>query len=313
MILGMGSALMDLQITISEEEFAELQKTKEIVKGSMNLLSYEDAQELLKIFPKDKIKKSPGGSVANTIYNLAKKGINTRMFGSIAKDEFGESYMENMKNIGADFICNYTEGSTGTCIILITPDGQRTMFTHLGVAPFFSQKNLNEEIFNGVDYFYIEGYLWDSPDTIETINLATEMAQKKNTKIAFTSSDSFCISRHLEDFKNLAEKVDIFFCNSDELKMIADEDNFESALEKMKNKTKFLVATNGSEGSIIVDQGKQYSFQAEDVKVLDTTGAGDAYASGVFYGLLKNKPMEEVGKVATEFASTVIQKYGGTI
>lgn len=313
MILGMGSALMDLQIAISEEEFSNLQQKNNMVKGSMNLVSFEESEELLKNFSTDQIKKSPGGSVANTIYNLAKKGIATKMFGSTADDEFGEAYRENMKNIGVEFICNYSEGHTGTCIILITPDGQRTMFTYLGVAPFFDEKNLKEEIFSNVNYFYTEGYLWDSPQTIATINKAMEIAKENNIKVSFSASDSFCISRHLDDFKKLAKEVDIFFCNSDELKMIADSQNFESALDKMKQEISFLVATNGAEGSVIVDQEKSYNFNSDDVKVLDTTGAGDAYASGVFYGLEKKMKIEEIGKVATDFSSQVIQKYGGTI
>ena len=217
-----------------------------------------------------------------------------------------------MIDIGVDFLSNpSTAEGTGTCIVMVTPDAQRTMLTTLGCAPFLQQHHIQESFIAKAKILYIEGYLWDHPETITLVKKAIKIAKENQVKVAFSASDSFCVNRHKEDFLHLLNKeVDIFFANADEAMAITDTDTPEKAIDFAKSACNFMAITKDKKGSVIIANKETYEIASVPCRELDTTGAGDAYAAGILHGITHEMEIEAMGELASKISSEVVAKMG---
>ena len=310
-VIGIGNTITDFQFSLTDDFFEKLNYTK----GSMNLIELEKRKELFKILDKIVYKQSSGGSVANSLSGLSKLGIKSAMIGCVGYDEIGKKYTQDLENLNIDFISKPSQGDSGTCIVLITPDGERTMLTTLGCSPFLKEELISEKAISTAKIVYIEGYLWDSPITINVVKKIIELAKRNQTKIAFSTSDMFCVDRHKDDFIKLIENdIDILFCNEQEAIAIYGDKYKEiyKISDQLKKQCEFVAITLGSRGSILSRNFGENSvnISAVDCQVLDTTGAGDAYAAGVLHGIIKGNNLFEIGNNASKIASEVISKIG---
>jgi sugar/nucleoside kinase (ribokinase family) len=201
-------------------------------------------------------------------------------------------------------------GMTGTCLILISDDAQRTMLTCLGVSSEIEATDVDEEQLASSRYLYLEGYLFDSRRATETMLEAMHMARRNGVKIAFTASDAFCIERHKDIFVQLLSKVDLLFCNAQEARALSDTDSNEEALKALSAKCPGIALTDGGSGSLLHFGGSTIKIKPNAVVPVDTTGAGDAYAAGLFYGLTSGCSLEESGAIASLFSSRVVAQLG---
>ncbi len=316
-VYAFGSALLDIQVQVSDSIFREL----EIEKGNMYLTTVERQQKVLsRIIGADcsdiksiseKSNIAAGGSAANTVYGISQLSARGALCGKVAADIFGTIYANEMQNSSVLFNENIVEGTTGTCIVMISDDAQRTMLTHLGVSSEISVDDINLDILKNANYLYLEGYLFDSPAATETIFKAIDIARKNNVRIALTVSDAFCIQRHREIFNNLINShVDLLFANVQEICALLETDVSEDAIEKVASVCSLVAVTDGEHGSTICDNGNRIQIQPFAVKAVDTTGAGDSYAAGLLYGLTKGLSLEYSGRLASFFSSRVVSAMG---
>ena len=189
---------------------------------------------------------------ANTLSALAKLGSKSAMIGSVGSDSFGEKYKKDLKTIGVEFISPAQNGSTGTCIVLITEDAQRTLLTTLGCAPHLANIHLDEQAISESEILYVEGYLWDTPQTIEIVKKAMTRAKNSGTRIAFSASDAFCVKRHLKDFRDILKHwAEIFFANAEEAQALAGESDLERTKKQLASQADYVMITEASKGSNI--------------------------------------------------------------
>ena len=305
-VLGIGSALMDIQVQVNDEILSNLG----LPKGNMTLCEAKDREKILKALINFEKKQSSGGSIANSLTAIKKMGGASSMFGCVGDDHIGRAYSEDMKKAGVDFLSTPVSGESGTSIILITPDAERTMVTTLGCAPIISKQQIHQETIAKSKILYIEGYLWDSPETIAVVKEAIAIAKENNTKVAFSASDSFCVNRHRHDFLSLLENdTDIYFANAEEAKALIDESDLHQAIDKIK-KNNFLVITDGKNGSYLIHDAQKTYIESRNVIAKDTTGAGDTYAAGILYGLATEMNIKEMGELASNISAEVVKKLG---
>ncbi len=326
-VVALGNPLADIELMISEEKLHEL----ELVKNSMTLISKEEREKYLEHFASQPLKYSSGGSVANTLYDLAKKQkdnqenfLNLGLIGFVAEDTLGKSYQEKLQQAGVDFLLKPLKGnqSTGTSMVFITPDGGRTMRTTLGCASELLVEEIDFSFVAQSELIYLEGYLFNSIKNIEVLLKIMKLAEEQEVKLAISCSDAFCVLNELTTFKTILEKVDIFFANYEEALAILGYSRDEKIplpkvikeIQKQPFKKDCLVVvTAGSEGSYQIQNNDVVYTPARKVEVIDTTGAGDAFAAGIFYGYFKKFPLEKMGKLATVWASEVIGKLGARV
>lgn len=308
-IIAIGNAIVDIVCSV-EDSYLE---NKALAKGSMSLIDENIAEKLAKL----KVEKiTSGGSASNTVAALAQFGKSAAFIGRVGSDEFGERFISEVEKDGASFIGAVSRGEVSAkSFILVTPDAQRTMCTFLGCASRISQDLVNEKDFKNLEILYLEGYLWDSGENSEVLRRAVDIAKNNGAKIAFSLSDSFCVSRHKKDFLELVEnKIDIVFANENEAVELVDGKNF--ADEKMlnffnKSPEKIFIVTRSEKGCAVFHQGKITEIAAEKVaKIIDSTGAGDAFAAGFLNKFLENESLENCGKFGNELAGKIIQQFG---
>lgn len=309
-ITGLGNAIIDILAFVDDEFLTK----NSIEKGAMNLIN-EKSAALFSSLEYEKI--CPGGSTANTIVNLSNFKINNAFIGNVGSGTYGYIFHQDLEDNNVNFCCNSKSafGKTARSFVLITPDAQRTMCTYLGEASEVSQ-NIDHGVIKNSDILYIEGYLWDKPKIINSLRKAINVAKENKTKIAFTLSDSFWVQNHHQDFVELASLVDIIFANEEEVKMLThcDTINKDNIIKLAKNNKKLvLVITRGEKGVIIFDAKTQNFLKVPSLgikNVIDSTGAGDAFASGFLYGLYHNMSYEQSANTGHLFASRIIQKVG---
>ncbi len=279
-VVGVGNAIVDI-VTNIDDEFL---KKNRLQKGSMNLINLENSCKILKDC--EIIKQISGGSAANTIVSLANLGNNVEFIGRVKNDEFGNFFSKDIKESGASFNSKYvkTKESSAHSLILITPDAQRTMCTYLGASTAFEPNNINYESIKTSKYLYLEGYLWDSELAKQAFIKAAKTAKESNTKIILSLSDSFCVDRHRESFLELINDfVDILFCNEEELKSLFKSIDLEQCKIKINSLCELTAITLGERGSIIVYKNKTELIKPFLFgKAVDTTGAGDIFAGGLY-------------------------------
>ena len=304
-ILGIGNAIVDVICKVDEDFITK----NNLSKGLMKLIF--DQNEFSNLLSNLKVEKTiSGGSVANSIVGLSQLGDKVGFIGKISNDDFGAKYEEGLKKEKVNFF--YTKKKellpTGTCLILITPDSERTMCTFLGTAGKISKNDLDEKAIKKSDLVFLEGYLWDEGDPKEAFEKAINLANKT----AMSLSDKFCVDRHKPNFLNLVKnELDLIFANEGEIMSMIDTKNFDEVISFGKEIKKHLVITRGEKGAISIHKNEIEEIDAKkDLKVVDLTGAGDLFASGYLHGFINNFSQKECLIKATEMSSKIIQQIG---
>ena len=302
-----GNAIVDIIAQTTDEILKKLQ----IQKGAMQLIDKETSDNLLKNIKDPTI--ISGGSAANSAVGFSLFGGKASFIGQTGLDEFGDLFSNDINNSGVYFEKNISKdlGQTSKSIILVTPDAERSMNTFLGASVNFNLDSINEDIINNSKLIYIEGYLFDQGDAKKAIYHCCRLAKSNNVKIALSLSDLFCVDRHRDEFLALIlEFVDIIFANESEIKSLF-QSNLQDSITKIKNYVEIGAITLGAKGSIVFKKQNQYNVKSSNVKkIVDTTGAGDLFASGFLFGLIKKLPIEECGTLGSKAAAEIIAYYG---
>jgi hypothetical protein len=315
-VYAFGSALVDVQLSVSDKVLEEIGA----VKGNMALTERSQQEAVLRrLMGADlscldslagKANMAAGGSAANTVFGMAQLGGSAGLCGKVAGDAFGDFYIKNMQQSGVVFTGRKVAGMTGTCIILISDDAQRTMLTCLGVSSEIDYDDIDEAQLKNSQYLYLEGYLFDSALATQTMLHAIETAKKHGVKIAFTASDAFCIARHKDIFLQLLRDVDLLFCNAQEACALSDTGTNDEALKALAAMGPAIALTDGGSGSLLHFEGKTLRVNPCKVSPVDTTGAGDSYAAGLLYGLTNGRSLASSGAIASLFSSRVVAQLG---
>lgn len=306
-ILTIGNAIVD-GLAFVDDNFIFHHN---LSKGAMRLVSAEEIGKLYQAIPSD-IEKCSGGSAANTAAAVASLGGKVGFMGKVADDELGQFFEEDLAKSGVIFDSLPQSGKlpTASCLVLITPDGERTMNTYLGACTRLKAEDIDEQVVAEAKITYIEGYLWDSAQ--EAINKVIDIAKQNNRQIAFSLSDSFCVERHRKDFLDLLSKIDILFGNEEEIRFLYKTHDLEDAMKELS--VPISCVTMGSQGSTVIEGKNRYNIEPLEIeKLIDTTGAGDLYAAGFLYGYSQGKPLEECGRIGSESAGKVVQQVGARI
>jgi sugar/nucleoside kinase (ribokinase family) len=307
-VTGIGNAIIDIVANV-EDNFINKHN---LDKGSMKIITEDEAQWLNKQI--SAVKMISGGSAANTVAGLAMLGHKVAFIGKVKNDPMGKAFEKELQDIGVTFLTQKAQdsvSSTARCIVLSTPDAQRTMNTCLGIAGSLGPEDIDEEIITNSSMIYLEGYLWDKDIAKKAILKAIELARNTGSRIAFSLSDSFCVKRHREEFLNLVNNhIDILFANEMEIAALLGTDNLDFAIDKCKLLNIMFVITRSEKGSIILFDHKITLVEAEKTEVIDSTGAGDLFAAGFLSGLIKGKDLYCCGKMGSILASEVISHYG---
>ena len=307
-ILGIGNAIVDVICKVNDDFLIK----NNLTKGLMKLIF--DENEFSNLLSNLKIEKTiSGGSVANSIVGLSQLKNNVGFIGKISDDDFGARYEEGLKKENVNFL--YTKKKeilpTGTCLILITPDSERTMCTFLGTAGKINKNDLNVKAIRESELIFLEGYLWDKGDPKE----AFEKAINLSNKTAMSLSDKFCVDRHKSNFLNLVKNdLDLVFANEGEITSLVDAKNFDEVISFCKGLKKHLIITRGKKGAISINKNEIAEIGTKkDLKIVDLTGAGDLFASGYLHGFINNFSQKECLVKATEMSSKIIQQIGARI
>tara|TARA_A100001015_G_scaffold321345_1_gene451620 strand:+ start:2946 stop:3929 length:984 start_codon:yes stop_codon:yes gene_type:complete len=308
-VIGIGNAIIDI-LSYVDDTFL---KKNLITKGVMNLVSSDQAEKLLKQISISK--KVAGGSAANTIVGLSQLGFNTSYIGKVCDDKFGNFFSNEMKSNNVKFEyfnkSNSNTLTTGLCIVLVTPDGERTMNTHLGVTEYLSKEDLDINDLQSCEWLYLEGYRFDGKDSQIAFNIAIDHVKYGGGKVALSLSDPFCVERHRSKFLNIIKNgVDLIFCNEKELISLTGEKELNSALLKSSNYNSKVICTVAERGVFINNRGSWINIPTKNVKIKDTTGAGDLFATGFLYGLLTGSQDELCSAFANKCAGEVIKILG---
>jgi sugar/nucleoside kinase (ribokinase family) len=307
-VLGIGNAIVDV-ITHADDAFIAKQA---LVKGSMTLIDEVRAETLYAAMgPGVEIS---GGSCGNTIAGVASFGGKGCYVGKVRNDQLGAVFGHDLRATGVTFTTALaTEGpATARCLIVVTPDAQRTMNTYLGACTRLGPADIDIAQVAAAQVTYVEGYLWDPPEAKKAVLKAFDAAHAAGRKVSITLSDSFCVDRYREEFRTLLrDKVDILFANESEIKSLYQVDNFEAALAAARAENKICALTRSEKGSIVIKGSETHEVPAAPVsKVVDTTGAGDLYAAGFLFGFTHGKPLAECARLGGIAAAEVISHVG---
>ena len=307
-ILGIGNAIVDVICKVEENFITQ----NNLSKGNMKLIFDENEfQDLIKNLNIEKT--ISGGSVANSIVGLSQLGNSVGFIGKVSDDDLGNKYEIGLKKENVDFIYSKRKENlpTGTCLILITPDSERTMCTFLGVAGKVNENDINTNAIKKSEMIFLEGYLWDEGEPKKAFDKAISCANK----VAMSLSDKFCVDRHKSNFYELVKnKLDITFANEEEIKSLINTEKFSDVIEFGKQIKKLLVVTRGEKGAISINQDNVTEVGIKkNLSVIDLTGAGDLFASGYLHGYLNNFSQEDCLKKGTEMSSKIIQQIGARL
>ena len=307
-VAGLGSAIVDI-IAPVEEGFLAIHH---IPKGVMSLIDEARASQLHAALSAPR--EIAGGSAANTMAGLASLGAKGIFSGRVKNDRLGHVFADSMTGLGVRYTtAKATEGcSTASCMIAVTPDGQRSMNTYLGACRDFAPADINEDEIAAAKILYIEGYLWDAPDAKAASKKAIAAAKRNGTKIAFTLSDPFCVGRYREEFFELLRNdLDILFANEEEAKALFQVDEFDDVFQAMRPWPGIAAMTRSEKGCVVAHRQEVHVVDAvPGVTVIDTTGAGDQFAAGFLYGLTHGQGLAQCGKLGALAAAEVISHYG---
>ena len=307
-LVGIGNAMVDVLATV-DDAFLEEQT---LDKGAMTLVDIDRASEIYAKMPP--AQEVSGGSCGNTMAGFASLGGKGVFIGKVRDDQLGDVFRRDMQSIGVDFFTPATtEGpQTGSCLVLITPDAQRTMCTNLGAASNLTPKDIDKDIIQAAKVVYMEGYLFDPPDAQDAFVEAAGLAHDAGQKVSITLSDPFCVDRHRHAFQMLvADHTDILFGNEEEIKSLYQVDDFDAALQQVRGHCEIACLTRSSKGSVILSGDEVHIIDPMPLDlVVDTTGAGDQFAAGFLYGYTQGMDLRKCGEIATLTATEVISHVG---
>ena len=307
-ILGIGNAIVDVICKVNDSFIEQ----NNLTKSTMKL--FFDENEFKNLLTNLKIEKTvSGGSVANSIVGLSQLGDKVGFIGKVSDDDFGSKYEEGLKKEKVEYFYSKKkeELPTGTCLILVTPDSERTMCTFLGTAGKINENDVNPDVIKKSDVIFLEGYLWDEGDPKKAFDKAINNANK----IAMSLSDQFCVDRHKSDFLNLVKnKLDITFANEQEITSLIEAKDFNEVVNFSKQLNKLIVITRGAKGAIAIngEEVAECGIQ-KNLKIVDLTGAGDLFAAGFLHGYINKLPTLECLEKGTEMSSKVIQQIGARL
>lgn len=303
-----GNAMVDIIASVTEDFLL----THNLTKASMMLVDDDRSRHLHAHVTPNMM--SSGGSVANTSHGLASLGGRSGFIGKIAEDDLGRVFATDLHEAGVSFFPAPKDHGlpTGRCVIVVTPDGQRTMNTFLGAGAVLCPADISREAVQSAEWVFLEGYLFDKDDAKEAFRVAAQYAHEAGRKVALTLSDSFCVQRHHDDFYNLVcEEVDLLFANEHELAVLFGTDDFAASVRVLREKCPLAVVTRSKQGSVVVSGDEYIEVPALPVDpIVDATGAGDMYAAGFLYGLTHGKSLEQCAEIGTICAAEVIMHMG---
>ena len=306
-ILGIGNAIVDVLCKVTDDFLIE----NSLTKSTMKLV---DEKEFKKLLSKLKIEKTmSGGSIANSMVGLSQLGNDVGFIGKVANDKFGQEYQDGLLRENVQYLYNKKNETTatGACLILITPDSERTMCTFLGIAGKINQDDIDEKNIKNSNLVFLEGYLWDQGEPKK----AFEKAILNSKKTAMSLSDLFCVERHKKNFLDLVKnKLNIIFANEQEIVSLIDAKSFEEVTSFCKQTGKNFIITRGDKGAISIFKNEIVECDAfKNLKVIDLTGAGDLFAAGYLHGMVNNLSTINCLKKGTEMSSKIIQKIGARL
>ena len=306
-VLGIGNAIVDVICKVNDQYLID----NGLTKSTMKLVDELEFQKLLTTL---KIEETiSGGSVANSIVGLSQLGNDVGFIGKVNDDELGQKYQEGLTKEKVQYFYNKKKETspTGTCLILITPDAERTMVTFLGIAGKINQNDIDEKAVKESEMIFLEGYLWDEGEPKSAFDISMSLSNIK----AMSLSDQFCVERHKNDFLNLVKnKLDITFANEQEIKSLIDAKNFDDVIEFGKQLGKLLIITRGEKGSVGIKNQEIVECKCKpNLKILDLTGAGDLFAAGFLHGFINNTTIKESLEKGTEMSSKIIQTVGARL
>ena len=306
-IIGIGNAIVDVICKVEDKYLSD----NGLIKSTMKLV---DETEFNKLLSTLKIESTvSGGSVANPIVGLSQLGNDVGLIGTINNDDLGQKYEDGLKKENVNYFYSKKKENlpTGTCLILITPDSERTMCTFLGVAGKINENDVDLNSIKNSEITFLEGYLWDEGEPKSAFNKAI----KNSNKVAMSLSDLFCVERHKSQFLDLVKnKLDITFANEQEIISLIDAENFEEVISFAKQLEKIIIITRGEKGSIAINKNEIIECNSRKrKKIIDLTGAGDLFAAGFLHGKINNLSTKESLEKGTEMSSKIIQKIGARL
>ena len=307
-VAGLGNAIMDVIASVDDEFLL----THQIAKGAMTLIDEFRAQELHKQLSGGV--EVAGGSAANTMAGLASLGAATVFSGKVYDDRLGGAFGASLKSLGVEYttLPAKTGSPTASCMIAVTPDGQRSMNTYLGACREMTPDDVQAEEIAAAKILYIEGYLWDTDDAKDAARKAIAAARKGGAQVSLSLSDSFCVGRFRDEFLALmADHLDILFANEDEAKALFEEEEFGAVVKKFKAWGGIAAITRSADGCVVIKGDDVHYVPAAPVaEVVDTTGAGDQFAAGFLFGMTHGKSLDDCGRLGSLAAAEVISHYG---
>ena len=306
-ILGIGNAIVDVLCKVDDDFLVK----NSLTKSTMKLIDKDEFKTLLSLLSIEETVS--GGSVANSIVGLSQLGNNVGFIGKVNDDNLGQKYEDGLKKEKVNYLYNKKKEPipTGSCLILITPDSERTMCTYLGTAGRINDQDIDESIIKNSEITFLEGYLWDEGEPKK----AFDKAITNSNKVAMSLSDLFCVERHREHFVELAKnKLDIIFANEQEITSLIDANSFEEIVTFSKQIKKNVVITRGDKGALSILNNELIECEAQkNLNIKDLTGAGDLFAAGYLHGIINNLSIKECLIKGTELSSKIIQKIGARI
>ena len=313
-VYGVGAALVDTEINVSDADLAKMK----VEKGLMTLVDEAQRQHLLDYLG-DRLfhsKRTSGGSTANTIIAIAQFGGQTFYSGNVGDDDNGGFFLRELQTAGVDCLADkrHDEGKTGTCLVLITPDAERTLCTFLGINATQSEHDLVPEVIATTDYVYFEAYMVMSPSTLAAAIRIREIAEQNGAKTSLSFSDPGIVMKFRESLSIILSKpIDLLFCNRKEAFSWAQTDNMEIAIDSLKKIAHTFAITLGAEGALVYDGKQLYNIAPYKVKAVDTSGAGDMFAGAFLSGITQGKDFSTAGNLANFAAAAVVSGYGARL
>jgi sugar/nucleoside kinase (ribokinase family) len=307
-VVALGHPLLDVLVHESDDIIAGAG----VERGAMTMVDAARSDEIYaQMGP---AQETSGGSAANTAVGVASFTGKSAFIGRIAEDAFGKVFAHDLRSAGVEFdVSPATDGSpTGRCLVIVGADAERTMFTYLGAGAEIDPRDVDADRIASAAVTYLEGYLWDEAAAKDAIRRASSLAHAAGRKVALTLSDPFCVDRHRAEFLELVESdIDILFANEEEITMLYEVSDFDEAASRVSSHCELAALTRGAQGSVLVAPGERHDVPAVAVKrVVDTTGAGDAYAAGVLYGITRNLDLDTCGRLGSSAAAEVISHLG---
>ncbi len=307
-VVGIGNALVDVISTV-DDDFIE---AHDFPHGATTMVELDRAEAVYADLPP--AQEISGGSCANTIAGLASFGASVAFIGRVRDDQLGKVYTHDLRSLGVHFdVPPATAGpATGRCLVMVTPDAQRTQCTYLGASTFIGPEDVDPAVVARAQVTYLEGYLWDQPPAKNAIRKAAAAARDAGRRVALTLSDPFCVDRHRSEFRALVEdEIDVLFANETEICSLYEVDDFDAALQRVRGHCQIAALTRSERGSVAVAGDEVHVIDAHPIdRVVDTTGAGDQYAAGFLYGLTRGLDLATCGRLGAAAAAEVISHFG---